>query len=119
MSLGMSYKDYWEGENCLPRFFIEAYEKRRQRDIEEQNFSAWLTGLYNMKAFGVVLSNAFAERGSPPEEYFDKPIELFRREKTEEEKAAEQEQARLRMKIALDNFTAAVNSSFRKEKKHG
>ena len=42
MSLGMSYTDYWEGENCLPSFFIQAYNKRRKREMEEQNFSAWL-----------------------------------------------------------------------------
>ena len=117
MSLGMSYTEYWEGENSLPGFFIQAHEKRRRREMEEQNFNAWLNGMYNARAFGVVLSNAFAKKGSPPAEYFDKPIELFPHEKTEKEKADEQEQARLRVKIALDNFVAALSNG--KEKNNG
>ena len=72
MSLGMSYTDYWEGENSLPGFFIQAYNQRRRREMEEQNFNAWLGGFYNMQAFAVVLSNAFAKKGSPPAEYPDK-----------------------------------------------
>lgn len=107
MSLGMSYADYWEGDNSLPGFFIQAYNKRRKREMEEQNLIAWLNGKYNMQAFGIALSNAFAKKGSPRAEYPDKPFEIFPREKTEKEKADEQEQARLRVKIALDNFVAA------------
>ena len=109
MSLGMSYTDYWEGENCLPSFFIQAYNKRHKRELEEQNFSAWLNGLYCKNAFNVVLSNAFAKQGSPQAEYPDKPMEIFQHEKTEKEKMDEQEQARLRIKIALDNFVAAFS----------
>lgn len=109
MSLGMSYTDYWEGENCLPSFFIQAYNKRHKRELEEQNFSAWLNGLYCKNAFEVVLSNAFAKQGSPQAEYPDKPMEIFQHEKTEKEKMDEQEQARLRVKIALDNFVAAFS----------
>ncbi|MGN1340157.1 MAG: hypothetical protein ACI4WS_07680 [Oscillospiraceae bacterium] len=73
-----------------------------------------------MNAFGVVLSNAFSGENSSPAEYYDKPIEIFPKEKTAEEKAQEQEAARLRMKIAMDNFAAAVNSQYkRKEQKNG
>ena len=108
MSLGMSYMDYWEGENCLPSFFMQAYNKRRRREMEEQNFSAWLNGLYNMQAFGVVLSNAFAKSGSPRAEYPGKPMEIFPREMTEKEKLEEQERAELAAEIALDNFVAAL-----------
>lgn len=120
MSIGMSYADYWEGENCLPGFYLRAYQKRRKREIEEKNYAAWLAGFYNMNAFGVVLSNAFSGKDSSPAEYFDKPIEIFPKEKTAEEKEKEQEAARLRMKIAMDNFAAAVNSKFKgKEKNNG
>ena len=120
MSIGMSYADYWEGDNCLPSFYLWAYQKRRKREIEEKNYTAWLEGFYNMNAFGVVLSNAFAGENSSPAEYYDKPVEIFPKEKTAEEKEKEQEAARLRMKIALDNFAAAVNSQYkRKGQKNG
>ena len=117
MSLGMSYTDYWEGENCLPSFFIQAYNKRRKRELEEQNFSAWLNGLYCKNAFEVVLSNAFAKQGSPRAEYPGKPMEIFPREMTEKEKLEEQERAELAAEIALDNFVAALGGK-RKEQKY-
>lgn len=110
MSLGMSYTDYWEGENCLPSFFIQAYNQRRKRELEEANFKAWLNGSYNELALEIALHNAFAGKNSPRAEYPNKPPEIFRHEKTEKEKADEQEQARLRVKIALDNFVAAFSN---------
>ena len=105
MSLGMSYTDYWEGENCLPSFFIQAYNKRRKRELEEQNFSAWLNGLYCKNAFDVVLSNAFAKQGSPRAEYPGKPMEIFPREMTEKEKLEDQDRAELAAEIALDTLS--------------
>ncbi len=110
MSLGMSYTDYWEGENCLPSFFIQAYNQRRKRELEEANFRAWLNGSYNELALEIALHNAFSGKNSPRAEYPDKPPEIFQHEKTEKEKIDEQEQARLRVKIALDNFVAALSN---------
>lgn len=116
MSLGMSYTDYWEGENSLPRFFIQAYNQRRRREMEEQNFNAWLSGFYNMQAFAVVLSNAFAKKGCPPAEYPDKPMEIFPREKTQQEKIDEQERAEMAVELALDNFVAALGGKRKGQK---
>lgn len=116
MSLGMSYTDYWEGENCLPSFFIQAYNKRRKRELEEQNFSAWLNGLYCMNAFGVVLSNAFAKQGSPQAEYPDKPLEIFPREKTAAEIEAERRAILRRIDRSLSAMESASKQIFGKEK---
>mgnify|MGYP000142160014 FL=1 len=116
MSLGMSYTDYWEGENCLPSFFIQAYNKRRKREMEEQNFSAWLNGLYCMNAFGVALSNAFAKQGSPQAEYPDKPLEIFPREKTAAEIEAERRAILRRIDRSLSAMESASKQIFGKEK---
>lgn len=116
MSIGMSYADYWEGENCLPRFFLNAYNERRRREMEEQNFNAWLTGVYTANAFGVVLSNAFAKSGSPREEYPEKPFEIFPHEKTKAEIEAEKEALLQRIERSLSAMTAASKTIFGKEK---
>lgn len=108
MSIGMSYYEFWEGDVALPKFYREAYKLRQERETQQTNFNAWLNGLYTMKAYGVVLGNAFSDKDTEPLEYFDKPIELKSdpaaydppAEPTEDEVAA----ARLRMRIALDNF---------------
>lgn len=116
MSLGMSYTDYWEGENCLPSFFIQAYNQRRKRELEEANFKAWLNGSYNELALEIALHNAFAGQNSPRAEYPNKPPEIFPREMTEKEELEEQERAELAAEIALDNFVAALGGK-RKEQK--
>lgn len=102
MSIGMSYDEFWEGDVALPKFYREAYRLKQQRELEQANFGAWLQGFYNAKAYAVVLGNAFAEKGAAPLEYFDKPILLGK--KTEEQQEEDAESARLRVKIALDNF---------------
>ena len=116
MSIGMSYKEFWEGDVCLPSFYLKAHNLKREREDEQNNFNAWLHGLYVHEAFGVVLSNAFADRNAPSSHYPEKPYELKPKEKSEEDKEKEQELARLRVKIALDNFTAAINGSMAKNK---
>ena len=119
MSIGMTYKDFWEGDVRLPGFFLRAYKLKCERDLEENNFNAWLQGRYIHDAFAVVLSNAFSDRHSSPSQYHEKPIEIKQREKSEEEKEKEREAARLRVKIALDNFTAAINGSKATKKQEG
>ena len=116
MSLGMSYTDYWEGENCLPNFYLRAYNERRRRETEDQNFAAWLNGMYAANAFGVVLSNAFAKSGSPRSEYPEKPFEIFPHEKTEAEQEAEREEVLKRIERSLSAMTAASKQIFGKEK---
>lgn len=101
MSIGMSYGEFWEGDVALPKFYREAYKLKQERETQQANFSAWLQGLYNAKAYAVVLGNAFADKSSEPLEYFDRPIELG---KKSEEQQEDVETARLRVKVALDNF---------------
>lgn len=108
MSLGMSYKDYWEGDNRAPVFLIKSHNERRRREMEDENFKAWLNGLYNMQGYAVVIANAFSKRGSDPAEYPDKPFEIFPAEKPQLDKQEEQERAEMAVEIALDNFVAAL-----------
>lgn len=102
MSIGMSYGEFWEGDVALPKFYREAYRLRQERELQQTNFSAWLQGFYNAKAYAVVLGNAFADKNSEPLEYFNKPIEFGK--KSEEQREEDVEAARLRIKVALDNF---------------
>lgn len=112
MSMGMTYSEFWEGDVALPKFYRESYKLMQEREAEKANFYAWLQGIYNTKAYSVVLGNAFAKEGAQPLEYYDKPIEL--RKKEEKPQPEDAELAKLRMKIALDNF---VNFYKNKNKK--
>lgn len=108
MSIGMTYKDFWEGDVSLPRFYLQAYKMKQERELEQNNFNAWLQGRYIHDAFSVVLSNAFSSKNTSSSHYHEKPIEIKAREKTEEEKEREQQAAEARVRLALDNFFVAL-----------
>lgn len=59
---------------------LEVYQKAYYRD---KSYNAWLQGQYNQVAYGVVLSNAFAKKGSKQAEYpqWKDPFEKFNKPK--------------------------------------
>ena len=59
---GMSEYQFWHGDMRL----LEVYQKAYYRD---RSYNAWLQGQYNQVAYGVVMSNAFAKKGSKQAEY--------------------------------------------------
>ena len=67
-------------------FYDDAYVKKREMLDEIM----WMNGMYTMDALRVVLSNAFASKGSTPAEYMKNSLLSEMREKnrvlTEEEK---------------------------------
>lgn len=73
---GMSESQFWYGDTRL----LEVYQKAYYR---EKSYSAWLQGQYNQVAYGVVLSNAFAKKGSKQAEYpqWKDPFEKFSKPK--------------------------------------
>lgn len=81
----MSYDQFWYGNPNL----VIAYREAHKLAIELDNQKLWLQGLYIHNAVGVLLANMFKGKGSTPEKYIEKPIDLFPREKTEAEKIAQ------------------------------
>ena len=68
----MSYDEYWNQDPWLAKDYRDAWELKQKTE----NYNAWLQGLYNYKAFGVILGNAFRKKGAKADNYFDKPIEF-------------------------------------------
>ena len=73
---GMSESQFWYGDTRL----LEVYQKAYYRNT---SYSAWLQGQYNQVAYGVVMSNAFAKKGSKQAEYpqWKDPFEKFNKPK--------------------------------------
>lgn len=67
----MTSEDFWYGE---PRLF-SSYIKKREIELDNINYQSWLIGLYVHKAFGTILNNAFSNKGSIKDTYFEKPLE--------------------------------------------
>lgn len=75
--MGMTYDEYWNQDPWLAKDYRDAWELKQKTE----NYNAWLQGLYNYKAFGVILGNAFRKKGHKADTYFDKPIEFDEEEK--------------------------------------
>jgi hypothetical protein len=105
MTYGMSVKEYWHGNPWLVRSYKEAYDLKRK----EQNQVLWLQGLYIYDAFSVVLSNAFAEKGSTPKKYATEPYNIF--PMTEEERQAEEEKQLKKVVAQLNAWEKAFNAT--------
>ena len=90
MSIGVPYDEYWYGDYTRLKFYYKAWELKTTREVEMNNQSAYLAGLYNYNAFSSVMA-AFGwalggKKGSKPDGYMQHPIAI-----TENEKRAEQE----------------------------
>lgn len=92
MSFGMTYDDFWNGDNELPRYYRKAYEIRQR----EADHNAWLQGAYVYQAIGALAPalKAFAKGQVHP--YLDhpfsqdmKPLDIDGPKKTKEEKSDE------------------------------
>lgn len=68
---GMTTEEFWKGE---PRVFI-SYIKKYEHELDDMNYQSWLIGLYVHKAVRTVLDNAFSDKGSIKDTYFEKPLE--------------------------------------------
>ena len=66
----MTYEDYWNGDNELPRYYRKLAEIR----VKERDYQAWLTGLYFYSALARVypLFNALSK--DKPEPYLELPL---------------------------------------------
>lgn len=72
----MSYDEFWKGDPSLFWAYRTSFIEKEKRQNELDNFKAWLSGLYNYKAFGVVEYNLNRKEGAPTEDYFDKPLDF-------------------------------------------
>ena len=88
LAIGMPPAEYWEGDSSLARYYRQAYKIKQEQD----NFFAWLQGLYIYDAQSTALHNAmrgFNKAKAPVKDYAKQPYELFKKEKTEAEKLRE------------------------------
>lgn len=76
----MTPNQFWYDE---PRL-LDVYIKKRELELDVINYNSWLIGIYVEDALSVVLSQAFG--GNKKATYFEKPLECFNYNKTEESK---------------------------------
>ena len=80
LSIGMSSAEYWTGDPVLARYFREAYQLKQ----EQQDYNAWLQGMYFYEALSTALPNAFRKKGTPTLNYTEQPyMQKQKKNKTE------------------------------------
>ena len=111
MAMGMSYDEYWNGDNDAPRHYMKADRLRRRRTNEE----LWLQGLYIYNAV-YALSPALnaASKDFKPEPYLDQPVPLDEEEKAERD--AEKQKAEAQKIAAYLIAQSAKAKAKRKER---
>ena len=104
LSIGMTYKQYWEEDCTLPRYYRQAFEIKQER----LNQQAWLQGMYTYEALCDVspVLNAFAKKGAKPHPFPEKPYSLKAKETviTEEEKLINERNEQLKAKVWMNNL---------------
>ena len=109
LAIGMSYAEYWEGDVKLAQYYRKAYHIKQ----EEFNNNAWLQGMYVYDAISTALHNALRGMGKtkpPAKDYAKQPYDLFKKNKTEQEKAKEVEIEQEKAAAWMENFVR-MNSS--------
>lgn len=109
MMYGMTYEQFWDGDVCAHKMFREKYRIESEQNMVNNNFVAWMNGIYVAQAIGAALNG---KKNAYPKE----PLKLFstrderkaeRRRKAED---AAMQRAKTAMEIYMVNFNKRMNA---------
>ena len=108
----MTYNDYWYGDPMLTRYYLEAYQLKKQRELSETNSKAWLQGYYNYIALVYASPSFNSLKPSKPIDYLSEPIPIT----TEEIEAKEEKERQERLRMLKEVFSKSAKKKERYEK---
>lgn len=95
---GMSRDEYWNQDPYIVEEYLGAYKIRR----EEQNWQAWIAGLYVFDSVSAVLGNIHFDKGSHKfVKPMEQPMQIFPDTPEDEERRRQKE---------IDKFVQGLNS---------
>jgi len=108
IAMGMTYEQFWDGDNEMPRMFRKAHKLK----LREANQMAWLQGAYVYQAVGALAPALKAFSKSKPQDYLERPIgwDDDIEEKKPEEKPVKKDNEHAR--IWLEMWAANFNEKF-------
>ena len=115
MSLGMSYHDYWDGDNCMTKYYREAEEIK----LERRNSEMWLQAGYIYEVLLDVspMFNPLSKKNKPYP-FRSEPIPIT----DSSSKQSDERNKKKRLengKEAMRAMMAAINDRFKKKRKEG
>ena len=108
LSIGMSAREYWEGDASLPRYFRRAFKMRQERENEK----AWLYGMYVYDATISALTHLSTNKRDH-KSYAVKPYS-FTPEEVEEEREEKVIEAQAQAEVWMKSWAAATQKQFSK-----
>lgn len=115
MSLGMSYQDYWDGDNCMTKY----YRKMDEYNMKRKNYESWLQGAYVYEALlcASPLLNAFSKKNEPIP-YRSEPIPLTEKDILDKEER-EQKKTMEKGKAFMQAMMKSINKKFEEKTEEG
>lgn len=104
----MTYSEYWDGDNELPKY----YREKHKIEIQSKNFEAWLQGYYfyeSLLSAAPVLNALMKDKHPIP--YRDHVLPLTK-EEYEMEVEREREQQMRKNIESMEALTAELNKKF-------
>lgn len=114
LAMGMTLKEYWDGDIANLKYVRKAHELRKK----EENFNAWLHGLYIYNALQCV-SPMYRDllRDHRPEDYFKEPLNLYPKRKARSEEERIEDKRELANQATIRAWVERANRLFAEKHK--
>ena len=113
MSIGMSYDEFWNGDNELPKMYRKAHKLK----LREANQLAWLQGAYVYAAISDLAPALKAFSKATPRKYMEKPFGLDDEEETPKRESKPNVKSNKNAKTWIEMWAINFNEKFDKKEK--
>lgn len=109
MSIGMTYKEFWEEDVSLAKIYLKAWKLKQKREAEMIKWQLWEQGLYIYEAICDVspILRAFS-KAKKPLPYPEKPWGLEKIKEENENENEEQNKNKEKLKKEAEIYRAQV-----------
>lgn len=109
MSIGMSYKEFWEDDVTLTKVYLAAYRLKEKRQYELMKWQNWEQGLYTYEALCDVspMLRAFS-KATKPLPYPEKPYGMEEDENNKDKKSKKKKNKQDEINKQLELYKAQV-----------
>lgn len=115
ISIGMSYKEFWEEDVAIAKSYLKGFILKNKREQEIKEWQMWKQGVYIYEALCDVspILHAFSKKGTKPLPYPTEPYGMKKSDKEEKiDKEKEAENERLKAIIKFKAWSKAVSKNF-------
>ena len=115
LSVGMSFEDYWDGDNTMVRY----YRRKDEFERDRRNFDLWLQGAYIYEALLCVCPayDSFSKHRTP-QPYREQPLPLNEKQVVQQQEEKERKLMEANRE-AMEEAMIRVNKRFKSQKEGG